>query len=62
MNIQEVRERAAAMGLVGTGKLRKAELIHKIQQAEGNDSCFGADWRHHCAEMYCCWRDDCQKG
>jgi hypothetical protein len=36
-------------------------LIHKIQQAEGNNSCFGAGWRHQCAEMYCCWRDDCQR-
>lgn len=61
MNMQEIRERAAAVGLVGIGKLRKMELIHKIQQAEGNDSCFGAGWRHQCAEMYCCWRDDCQK-
>lgn len=37
MNLQEIRERAMAVGLIGVGKLRKAELIHKIQQAEGND-------------------------
>ena len=61
MNITEVRERAAAVGLVGIGKLRKAELIRKIQQAEGNNPCYEADWRHCCAEMFCCWRDDCLK-
>jgi len=61
MNLQEIRERAAAVGLVGVGKLRKAELVHTIQQAEGNDPCFGAEWRQHCAEMHCCWRPDCLK-
>ena len=61
MNMTEVRERAAAVGLTGVGKLRKAELIRKIQEAEGNNSCYGADWRHACVEMFCCWRDDCLK-
>lgn len=61
MNMQEIRERAAAVGLVGLGKLRKAELVHRIQQAEGNDPCFGAEWRRQCAEMHCCWRQDCLK-
>lgn len=61
MNMAEIRERAAAAGLTGVGKLRKAELIHKIQVAEGNDACYGAEWRQQCAEMHCCWRDDCVK-
>jgi hypothetical protein len=61
MNITEVRERAAAAGLAGIGKLRKAELIRKIQQAEGNNPCYGAEWHQNCAEMFCCWRSDCMK-
>lgn len=61
MNMQEIRERATAAGVNGAAKLRKAELIRKIQQNEGNSPCFGADWRQSCAEMFCCWRDDCQK-
>ena len=61
MNMAEVRERAAVAGLIGVGKLRKAELIQKIQQAEGNNSCYGAEWRQQCAEMFCCWRGDCLK-
>jgi len=61
MNMNEIRERAAAVGLAGTGRLRKAELIRKIQQAEGNSPCYGAEWRQSCAEMFCCWRSNCQK-
>ena len=61
MNMTEIRERAVAVGLAGAGKLRKAELIRKIQLAEGNNPCFGAPWRGSCAEMFCCWRSDCQK-
>ena len=61
MKMQEIRERAAAVGLAGIGKLRKAELIREIQQTEGNDPCYGADWRQNCAEMLCCWRADCLK-
>jgi len=61
MNMTEIRERAAAVGLVGIGKLRKVELIQQIQQTEGNDPCYGASWRQSCAEMLCCWRGDCLK-
>lgn len=61
MNMQEIRERAAAVGVAGAGKLRKAELIQKIQQVEGNNPCYGAEWRGQCAEFSCCWRADCLK-
>lgn len=61
MNMQEVRERATAAGLAGVGKLRKAELIHRIQCAEGNNTCYGADWRQNCNQVECCWRQDCLK-
>jgi len=61
MKMAEIRERAGVLGLTGTGRLRKAELIRSIQQAEGNSPCFGVEWRNRCAEMFCCWRDDCMK-
>lgn len=61
MNMQEVRERAAAVGLAGVGKLRKAELIRRIQEAEGNNPCYGAGWRLSCDQAECCWRSDCLK-
>lgn len=59
MHMAEIRQRAKAIGLTGVGKLRKAELIRRIQQAEGNTRCYGADWRQSCGEMFCCWRSDC---
>ena len=61
VNMSEVRERAATAGLAGVSKLGKAELIRKIQQAEGNSPCFGADFRQNCSEVDCCWRGDCLK-
>jgi len=61
MNMKAVRERAVKLGLVGTGKLSKADLVRAIQRAEGNPSCYGADWRQQCPELVCCWRSDCLK-
>lgn len=61
MNMREIRERAAVAGVTASGKLRKAELIRATQRAEGNDPCYGAEWRQSCAEMHCCWRADCLK-
>jgi hypothetical protein len=61
MTMAEIREKAAVLGLTGIGKLRKVELIQQIQLAEGNNPCYGAEWRHRCAEMFCCWRSDCLK-
>lgn len=61
MNITEVRERAAAVGLAGISKLRKADLIRTVQQAEGNNACYGADFRQSCGQLDCCWREDCLK-
>jgi len=59
MKMQEVRDRAKAAGLTKVGKLSKEELIHQIQSTEGNQPCFGADWRHSCTQMDCCWRSAC---
>jgi len=60
MNIGEVRERGRRMGVAGTAKLRKGEMIRAIQKAEGNQDCFGANWRFDCQQTDCCWRQDCQ--
>jgi hypothetical protein len=60
MKLAEIRQRAVALGVSGSRRLRKAELIRAIQLREGNQSCFGADWRFACGQMDCCWRGDCQ--
>lgn len=57
MTIQEIRKKAKAIGVKANGG--KSELIRRIQQAEGNDVCFGS--RQQCSQMGCCWRDVCLK-
>jgi len=59
MKINQIRERAKQMGVAQSAKLKKGEAIRAIQRAEGNQDCFGADWRFDCQQHYCCWRDDC---
>jgi hypothetical protein len=59
MNIAEVREWGRRMGVTKTSGLRKGEVIRIIQQAEGNQDCFGAPWRFGCQQFDCCWRQDC---
>jgi len=61
MNMQEIRSKASQLGLQGISRLNKGDLVRAIQQAEGNTSCFGAEWRFECAQTDCCWRGDCQK-
>ena len=57
MKYVEIRKKAKSLG-VKTSKIKKADLIRKIQKAEGNVDCFGsAD--DFCDQQSCCWRDDC---
>jgi hypothetical protein len=59
MHINEVRARAKALGLNGVGKMRRADIILQIQQAENNAPCFGSEQRGDCPYDDCCWREDC---
>lgn len=59
MNLATIRDRARALQMTGIGKLRKPELIRALQIREGNQACFGADWRFSCMQYDCCWREDC---
>jgi hypothetical protein len=47
MKIQEIRAKAKALQLKNTFGLSKAELIRRIQKAEGSFDCFGT------AKAYC---------
>lgn len=58
MNMREVKERAARMGMKA-GKKPKTELIRMIQKSEGNTPCFQTGAFSSCGEMDCCWRPDC---
>jgi hypothetical protein len=58
MKMQEVREKAKALGLKKTFGLSKVELIRQIQRAEGNFDCFGTA-KDFCDQFRCCFREDC---
>ncbi len=58
MKIQEIRARAKALRLEDTFGLSKAELIRRIQKAEGNFDCFGTA-EVYCDQFQCCFREDC---
>lgn len=58
MNIHEVKEKAAKLG-IKPGKKSKADLIRCIQESEGNIPCFQTVAFSTCFEEECCWRTDC---
>ena len=59
MNMPEIKMKAQALGL-NPGKMKKTELIHAIQVAEGNTPCFG--WSNgQCPNTDCCFMKDCLK-
>lgn len=58
MNMQEIKS-IAKYHNIKTAKLRKADLIHKIQQAEGNFQCYASAASGDCDQLDCIWRTDC---
>ncbi len=59
MKVDEVREIGRKRGLK-PGKLKKAELIRTIQDAEGNNACYETGKAGECGQDQCLWRDDCK--
>ncbi len=59
MAIGQVREKAQALGIT-PGKMKKKELIHAVQVAEGFTPCFGTS-NGQCGYIECCFRADCLK-
>ena len=57
MQLEKIREKARALGLDSV-QLKKGDLIHAIQIAEGNFPCF-LTATDSCSQTGCCWRDDC---
>jgi len=55
---KDLTSKAADLNLKGVAKLRKPELIHAIQIAEGNSDCFARI--SNCAVSPCLYRADCQ--
>jgi hypothetical protein len=58
MFVKDIRVKARDLGVKNYSKMSKVDLIHAIQEQEGNDSCYQniVD----CGIYDCCWRSDCQ--
>lgn len=57
MKMTEIKEKAKLLGIEPC-KMKKADLIHAIQKAEGYTPCFGKG-DYNCPYIDCCFRDDC---
>ena len=57
MDMRQIRAKAKNLG-VNPGKMKKSEIIHAIQNAEGFTACFGKS-DGYCPQKICCFRDDC---
>ncbi len=58
MKLNDIKIIAQEYG-IKAGKMRKADLIHQIQLAEGNEPCFDTGKSSACGQEECLWRDDC---
>jgi len=59
MTITQVKTKAKKIG-VKCGKMKKADIIHAIQEAEHNNPCFGSS-NGDCSYTDCCFISDCLK-
>jgi len=59
MGMPEIRMKAKGLG-INPGEMKKTELIHAIQVAEGYRPCFGTA-KGYCPYTDCCFMEDCLK-
>jgi len=59
MTMPQIKRKAKRLG-ISAGKMKKAELIHSIQEAEGCTPCFGTS-NGECHYSDCCFMPDCLK-
>lgn len=58
MKLDEIKEIAKQRN-IKAGKMKKAELVRAIQQAEENAVCFETGEAGACGQDSCLWREDC---
>ena len=58
MKMSDIRVIAKELG-IKTSRMSKLNLVRKIQQSEGNFSCFHTAESGECDQGTCFWRDDC---
>jgi hypothetical protein len=59
ISMSDIKIKAKALG-IEPGNMKKPELIHAIQKAEGYTPCFGTS-NGHCPYTDCCFIKDCLK-
>jgi hypothetical protein len=59
MKLDDIKE-IAKQHNIKVGKMKKADLVMAIQQAENNDVCFEAGKVDSCGQDACLWREDCK--
>ena len=59
MKLDEIKEIAKKHN-IKVGKMKKADLVRAIQQAENNDICFETGQANTCGQQDCLWREDCE--
>jgi hypothetical protein len=57
LTLTQIKDKAKLLGITA-GKMKKTELIHAIQKAEGCTPCYGRS-NGNCPWTQCCWRGDC---
>jgi len=58
MKLDEIKE-IAKQHDIKVGKMKKADLVRAIQQAENNGVCFETGQAGSCGQEACLWREDC---
>lgn len=58
MKLEEIKSIAQSHS-IKVGKMKKAELVQAIQQAEGNEQCFEVGKAALCGQNGCSWRGTC---
>jgi hypothetical protein len=58
MKMTKVKAIAKERG-IATGRIKKIELIQRLQKEEGNESCYMTGQAGCCGQNECLWREDC---
>jgi len=58
MKLEEIKE-IAKQHNIKAGKMKKADLVRAIQQAENNEVCFETGVADNCGQDACLWREVC---
>ena len=59
MRLEDLKEKAERLG-VKPGRMKKSDLIHAIQRAEGYEACYGTS-NNGCPHLDCAFLSDCAR-